>query len=419
MERNVGNISESLELFQASTALNPNNISNLKQVARSLYLLGRYEAAIEIYEKAQEIEFEDWEIWHHRGLCLEKLSKWEECIDSYQSANTVQQHDSTFMRLANVYIQRSDPSSAIETLKEALEFSPESSLLLTTLGLLYLQTKDHFNAFTTLGSSLALDPTNATTILAAGSIIQHNQDIDVALVKYRVAALQSPNSSRLWNNIGMCFYSKQKYIESISAFRRAVYLNPFDWAILFNLGLVYMATANFASAFHQFSAAINLNNRYPPLFLYLAVSLSYLEDVENGQIAFQRALQLLNRQKETKKDNPSKIPRVGVEETNLDLVECMIHINWAIMLMKRVYTIHRDLFGSKGFRFKDESAPKISDAADEEEREETEFQFEQMQEYKEQALEHWKVFRTKWKVLDEESRSSEMKSVSNKMEGAG
>ena len=416
IERNTGNISESLELFQASTALNPHNINNLKQVARSLYLLGRYEAAIEIYEKAQEIECEDWEIWHHRGLCLENLGKLDECIESYESANAVQQHDSTFIRLANVYIQRKDQSSAIETLKEALEYSPESSLLLTTLGLLYLKIKDTFNAFTTLGSSLALDPTNPTTILAAGSIIQNNQDIDVALVKYRVAALQSPNSSRLWNNIGMCFYSKRKFVESISAFRRAVYLNPFDWSILFNLGLVYMATSNFASAFHQFSAAINLNNRYPPLFLYLAVSLCYLDDIENGQIAFQRALQLSVRQREKKEAPKSKGKSKGSESSNQSkdgITECLIHINWAIMLMKRVRILHQELFGSAtSFRFKDDSIPKINENADEEDKDEIAFQFEQMKQFKNEALEHYKAYRTRWKALDEEARSTELGTVS-------
>ena len=215
----------------------------------------------------------------------------------------------------------------------------------------------------------------------------------------------------------MCFYSKHKFVESISAFRRAVYLNPFDWAILFNLGLVYMATANFASAFHQFSAAINLNNRFPPLFLYLAVSLSYLDDVENGQISFQRALQLLDRQRDSKKEgkpNHKKVKlRLGADESNLEVTECLIHINWAIMLMKRVYVLHQELFGSiKAFRFKSESTPEISDAADEEEREEIAFQFEQMQQHKQDALEHWKVFRARWKVLDEEARSTELSNVS-------
>ena len=418
ISRNQGNISESLELFQASTVLNPRNISNLKQVARSLYLLGRYDAAIEIYEKAQEIDFDDWEIWHNRGLCFEKLSKYEECIESYQSANTVQQHDSTFIRLANVYIQQNNYKQAIEIYKEALEFSPESSLLLTSLGLLYLKTNDHFNAFTTLGSSLSLDPTNPTTILAAGSIIQNNQDIDVALVKYRVAALKSPNSSRLWNNIGMCFYSKRKFIEATCSFRRAIYLNPFDWAIVYNLGLVYMATGNYCSAFHQFSAAINLNKTFPLLFMYLGISLCYLNDFENGCVALHRALQLVQRAKDDvnvksvpqagSKESPNKNVSGANEASKLGVDECLIHINFCIVLMKRVSDEYNELFGSdssKSFSFKDNNKPEF-DTGDEEEDEYHEYIYEGLMKHKKDAFEHWIMFQKLWKLLDDEAKNN-------------
>ena len=38
--RQEGKIQESLQLFQLATILNPNNVANLKQVGRSLYVLG-------------------------------------------------------------------------------------------------------------------------------------------------------------------------------------------------------------------------------------------------------------------------------------------------------------------------------------------------------------------------------------------
>eukprot|EP00484_Ammonia_sp_Unknown_P021906 CAMPEP_0197031300 /NCGR_PEP_ID=MMETSP1384-20130603/10344_1 /TAXON_ID=29189 /ORGANISM="Ammonia sp." /LENGTH=473 /DNA_ID=CAMNT_0042460807 /DNA_START=46 /DNA_END=1467 /DNA_ORIENTATION=+ len=405
ISRNRGNISESLELFQASTAFNPRNICNLKQVARSLYLLGRYDAAIEIYDKAQEINFEDWEIWYNKGLCFEHLLKYEECIDCYVSANAVQQHDSTFMRLANIYLKQSNYSMAIETFKEALEFSPESALLLTSLGALYLKINDPVNAFNYLGSSMSLDSSNPTTIIAAASIIQHNQDIDVALIKYRVAALKSPHSSRLWSNIGMCFYAKGKYLESISSFRRAIYLNPFDWAIVYNLGLVHLATGSFVSAFHQFSAAINLNKTYPLLFMYLGVVLSYLNDFENGYVALQRALQLQAKQKIPNNKNmaASELAR-----------QCLIHINCCIVLMRRVRDEHNELFeaDSKTFQFKDNSVPSF-ESGDEEQDEYHRYLFEEYTKHKQEAFQHWTSYQNMSKTVDDDTKQTEMPNVGN------
>ena len=44
---------ESLQLFQAATCISPLNVYNLKQMGRSLYLLGKHRGAIE----AHHIEF--------------------------------------------------------------------------------------------------------------------------------------------------------------------------------------------------------------------------------------------------------------------------------------------------------------------------------------------------------------------------
>ena len=49
IKRQRGRIQESLQLFQAATALNPHNVDNLKQVGRSLYLLGKHKAAVDVY----------------------------------------------------------------------------------------------------------------------------------------------------------------------------------------------------------------------------------------------------------------------------------------------------------------------------------------------------------------------------------
>lgn len=52
--------------------------------------------------------------------------------------------------------------------QEALEFSPESPELLTTVGLLHLQQGENQKAFESLGNALTHDPRDPKAILAAG-----------------------------------------------------------------------------------------------------------------------------------------------------------------------------------------------------------------------------------------------------------
>jgi len=182
--------------------------------------------------------------------------------------------------------------TAIDVYLEALEYSPENPELLTTVGLLYLRMGENMRAVDFLGNSLTHDPRNPKTILAAGSIFQDHSDMDVALVKYRVAAVQTPNSAQLWNNIGMCFFGKQRYVAAIACLKRALYLDPFEWIISYNLGLVHLNTGQYASAFHYLSTSINLKPDFPSSYMYLAITLSRLDDFDNSCQAYEKAIEM-------------------------------------------------------------------------------------------------------------------------------
>jgi len=290
--RQEGRIQESLTLFQAATCLNPHNVCNLKQVGRSLYLLGKHKAAVDVYEEAQKVGTEDWEIWHNKGLCFMYLKQYPKAIECFERANELTRHDSTFLQLGKVFQLQDNFRNALKVYQEAMEFSPENPELLTTIGLIYLRLGENQRAFDYLGNSLTHDPKNAKTILAAGSIIQDNQEMDVALVKYRVAAIQSPNSAQLWNNIGMCFFGKARYVASVACLKRALYLDPFEWIISYNLGLVHLSTGQCASAFHYFSSSINLKPDFAASYMYLAITLARLDDFENACSAYDKAIEI-------------------------------------------------------------------------------------------------------------------------------
>lgn len=296
--RQEGKIQESLQLFQSAMCLNPASMTNLKQVAHSLYLLGKHKAALDVYGKALDVSSDgkgsdvDWEIWHNSGLCHAALKQNDKAIECFERANAIGCHVATFLQLGKVYQQQDKHKEALKVYQDALDFSPESSELLCTIGLTYLRLNDHQRAFDSLGNSLTYDPRNAKAILAAGSIIQDNGEMDVALHKYRVAAVQTPESPQLWNNIGMAMFGKEKHIAAISCLKRALFLDPFEWIISFNLGLVHLHTRQYASAFHHLNTSVNLKGDYAATFMYLGIALSYLQDSKNAIESFKKAISL-------------------------------------------------------------------------------------------------------------------------------
>uniref|UniRef100_A0A8C2KQL3 BBSome complex member BBS4 n=1 Tax=Cyprinus carpio TaxID=7962 RepID=A0A8C2KQL3_CYPCA len=270
-----GKIQQSLELFQSCAILNPKSSDNLKQVARSLFLLGKHKAAIEVYNEAARLNQKDWVKQLNLALQLNK-------------------HDLTYMMLGKIHLLQGDTEKAIDVYKSAVEYVPIHNLTFKhTCFILYTMLLGKYQkAFEHLGNALTYDPNNFKAILAAGSMMQTHGDYDVAMNKYRVAAYSVPESPPLWNNIGMCFFGKKKYVAAISCLKRANYLSPFDWKILYNLGLVHLTMQQYASAFHFLSAAINLRPRMSELYMLLAVALTNLDDADNARRSYEQAVQL-------------------------------------------------------------------------------------------------------------------------------
>jgi len=288
--REEGAIQESLDSFQQCVVINPTNPLNLKQVARSLFLLGRHKASLQVYQEALKVCPHDWEIFHNQGVCLMYTKEFEKAKEHLNAALQLSKHDITYKMLGKCCLLEHNIEEAVNTFKKAVDFSPENPELMTTLGLLYMQLNMNQKAFEMLGNALVYDPGNVKSILAAGAMIQDQGDFDVALTKYHRASTKIPESPQLWNNIGMCFFGKGKYVASISCLKRAIYLAPFEWTIMYNLGLVHITMQQYASAFHYLTAAITMKPRLAKLYMLLAIVLTHLDSHDNARQAYEQAL---------------------------------------------------------------------------------------------------------------------------------
>ncbi|KAF4672445.1 hypothetical protein FOL47_000504 [Perkinsus chesapeaki] len=293
IHRQQGDIHSSLTFFQTAACLDPLNIQYLKEVAKSLALLGQHGSALEVIL----ILPGGWGYLGDRQAAL----------DSFRMANDIQRHDDTCIEIAELCIHVGDIEAAIEAYNEALEFSPENTNILTRLGILLMKAGDTYRAFECLGNSLVYEPKDPKTILAAASVIQDNGDVDVALVKYRIAAIYEPFSSELWSNVGLCFFDKRKVVAAIACLKRALSLGHFQWRIYFNLGLLHLFTGQYASAFVFLSSALNLEPSSSLIFMYLGIALSRLDDFTNSRSAYARAI---GNMKEATDDTSSIAPIV-------------------------------------------------------------------------------------------------------------
>jgi Bardet-Biedl syndrome 4 protein len=145
--RQEGRINEALEYFQNCVLENPSLI-NIKQVAKSLALLGRYRLAIDAYKDALTRTTNDWEILHNLGLCYLNLNELAEAKKYFLQALQISEiQEASYLSLGKVLILEGEREEAEVVYERGARRNPESPAIFTKIGLMAFEVKFHFSFF--------------------------------------------------------------------------------------------------------------------------------------------------------------------------------------------------------------------------------------------------------------------------------
>ncbi|KAJ6644549.1 Bardet-Biedl syndrome 4 protein like, partial [Pseudolycoriella hygida] len=217
--RTEGDLQESFRCLQKSIELNPMNYENFKEIGKTLFLLGRWKQALEVFLKAESLlQRSDAEVYFYIGdlLCRnathprDNINEAKEYFHrAIQNGRQIESHQ----KLALIYKEENNFSKAIEMLELSLQITPENVDVLTEIGILYLKVNDTKSAFDKLFDATNLDERCTKAIMALGAIQQSKNDIDGALNKYKLINTSAEDGcAEIWNNIGLCFFKKKKFI---------------------------------------------------------------------------------------------------------------------------------------------------------------------------------------------------------------
>ncbi|XP_017960051.1 Bardet-Biedl syndrome 4 protein homolog isoform X3 [Drosophila navojoa] len=254
IDREAGNNIEALRNLQRAAELNSKNIENIKEIGRTLYLMGRYSQALSVFRDAeQQSPRPDHEIFHYLGELLYRSAatqpqleaarqQQKEAREYFERAVQSGKKQESYIRLAELYRKEKDYQKAIDVLEACLHLTPENAEVLTEISVLYLKINETQRAFDRLAEIVNFAGNcEPKGLLALGAILQSRNDVDGALSKYSQIADAEPEIAELWNNIGLCFFKKQKFIVAISSLRKSIWLSPLNYNALYNLSLIYIA----------------------------------------------------------------------------------------------------------------------------------------------------------------------------------
>ncbi|KAH0945248.1 hypothetical protein HN011_008098, partial [Eciton burchellii] len=171
--RKEGKIQDSLDCFQAAYNVNSTSVDNIKQIAKSLLIIGSHKRAIDAYTEAEKISvLPDWEIYYGLGESYVKLNKLQESKKYFKRSTELTKNELPNLALARLYLSDDIIPEAKNAYTAVLNGNPENIDAATELGLLYLKIGDTQRAFQQFGAALAHSPNCVKAILPMAYIMQ-------------------------------------------------------------------------------------------------------------------------------------------------------------------------------------------------------------------------------------------------------
>lgn len=188
---------------------------------------GNYEAAIQAYEEAINLDPELAMAWNNKGAALANQGKYDEAIRDYDEAIRL---DPEFTLAWNnkgaALANKGKYDEAIRVYAEAIRLNPEDSGAWIQRGNALAKQGKYESAFWCYDEAIRIDPENADAWNSIGNALYNQGKYDEAIEAYNETLRLDPENVAAWRSKGWALFDQEKYNESVQAFEEAIRLDP-------------------------------------------------------------------------------------------------------------------------------------------------------------------------------------------------
>jgi tetratricopeptide (TPR) repeat protein len=259
----------------------------------SLTELGRYEEALEAYDRAIELQGENSWFWARKGRTLRLLNRYEESMQCYEKALEIQpDYPWAWNGKGIIHDRLGQLDEALAAFHRASELNPNDVWTWYNIGDALHRKGDHEKAALMLEKAVEIDRNNAHSLAKLGKVRRAMQQPQQAIEAYRAAIAIQNDYAWAYNGLGLSYKSINRLDEAIIAFKQATHYQPdvvWHW---YNLAETLVAMGRYADALQPAQEATRVDPQNSPAWGKLGQVLRYLKRYEDALNAYNRAIEL-------------------------------------------------------------------------------------------------------------------------------
>ena len=228
---------------------------------------------------------------HNYGTVLAKLGRFEEAIDTYNSAIKIAPNYAPIHNdRGNALFFRKRYEEALAAYDKALSLKPNLADAWLGRGNAFYNLKRYEEALAAYDKALSLKPDLAGAWLGRGNVFYDLKRYEEALAAYDKALSLKPDLAGAWLGRGNVFYDLKRYEEALAAYDKALPLKPDLAGAWLGRGNVFYDLKRYVEALAAYDKALALMPDLEKAWLGRGNTLTALKRAQESIMAYRQAL---------------------------------------------------------------------------------------------------------------------------------
>ncbi len=278
--------SEAITGLQKAIAIRP-------AAAQQYQTLGKpvAEKAIAFFDREQQGDQSNPNLYRQRGLAYQFLGKHEQAIEDYTSALDAEpKHHETLIRRGQVYASKNDHQSASRDFSDVISVDQNNDVARYCRAMSLLAQGEIAQARSDLSVAIKIAPKHPGYHVLLAELNQKSGNLPAVLEAYDKAISLDPTDAMTYRRRGSIHSSAQNYLNAISDFTHSLELRPHQIELLVQRGSAYFKAGENKMAIEDFELALTHNDKLAKAYSGRAAVLTHQERYEYALIWLTKAL---------------------------------------------------------------------------------------------------------------------------------
>ncbi len=285
--------------------------SSILEKANLLYLMGRFDDAIEYYDKVLKKEPDNISAMMNRATSLIEIGEFEDALRANDVLTELEKEEpALWIERANIHMSLGDTLKAIESFDRAIEIEPGSSEVWNAEGIALLSIGKHDDSILCFDRAIQIDPDFSEAWCNKGNAILASGNPEGSIKYFDRAIDIDQDNDIAWADKAAALYEMDRFKEAISCLDMALNINETP-LLLSNKGFVLISDDDLDKAIRILDKAITLDPEHPEAWNNKGIALSRMDEHTFALECFERALGIDPGFRDAIKNRDATVRRLG------------------------------------------------------------------------------------------------------------